>query len=58
MAEKDRDLVKALVVGGLIGAGIGILFAPKSGRETRDDIARKADELLAKVGEEFEKEDG
>ena len=58
MAEKDWDLVKALVVGGLIGAGLGILFAPKSGRETRDDIARKADELLAKVGEEFEKEDG
>jgi gas vesicle protein len=58
MAEKDWDLVKALVIGGLIGAGLGILFAPKSGRETREDLARKTDELLARVGEEFEKEDG
>ncbi len=58
MAEKDWDLVKALVIGGLIGAGLGILFAPKSGKETREDIARKTDELLARVGEEFEKEDG
>lgn len=58
MAEKDWDLVKALVLGGLIGAGLGILFAPKSGRETREDLARKTDELLARVGEEFEKEDG
>ena len=58
MAEKDWDLVKALVIGGRIGAGLGILFAPKSGKETREDIARKTDELLARVGEEFEKEDG
>ena len=48
MAEKDWDLVKGVVVGGLIGAAIGILFAPKSGKETRQDIADKADELLVK----------
>lgn len=55
MAERDWDLVKGLVVGGLIGAAIGILFAPKSGKETRQDIAEKADELLAKAREEYEK---
>ncbi len=55
MAERDWDLVKGLVVGGLIGAAIGILFAPKSGKETRQDIAEKADELLAKAKEEYEK---
>jgi len=55
MAEKDCDLVKGLVVGGLIGAAIGILFAPKSGKETRQDIADKADELLVKAKEEYEK---
>lgn len=55
MAERDWDLVKALVVGGLIGAAIGILFAPKSGKETRQDISLKADELLGKAKEEYEK---
>lgn len=55
MAERDWDLVKGLVIGGLIGAAIGILFAPKSGKETRQDIAQKADELLIKAREEYEK---
>jgi gas vesicle protein len=55
MAERDWDLVKGVVIGGLIGAAIGILFAPKSGKETRQDIANKADELLAKAKEEYEK---
>lgn len=55
MAERDWDLVKGLVIGGLIGAAIGILFAPKSGKETRQDIANKADELLIKAREEYEK---
>ncbi|HOG13098.1 MAG: YtxH domain-containing protein [Smithellaceae bacterium] len=55
MAERDWNLVKAFVVGGLIGAAIGILFAPKSGKETRQDISLKADELLSKAREEYEK---
>lgn len=55
MADRDWDLVKGLVVGGLIGAVIGILFAPKSGKETRQDIANKTEELLAKAKEEYEK---
>jgi gas vesicle protein len=55
MAERDWDLVKGLVIGGLIGAAIGLLFAPKSGKETRQDIADKADELIAKAKEEYEK---
>lgn len=55
MADRDWDLVKGVVIGGLIGAAIGILFAPKSGKETRQDIADKADELLAKAREEYEK---
>jgi gas vesicle protein len=27
-----------------IGALVGVLYAPKSGRETRDDLMRRADE--------------
>ena len=54
MTEKNGDLLKGLFIGGLIGIALGILFAPKSGKETRDDVTRKANELLAKAKEEYE----
>lgn len=45
MAEENRGLGLAYLVAGLgIGALVAILFAPKSGRETREDIARGARE--------------
>ncbi len=52
--NKSGDFMAGLVVGGLIGSVIGILYAPKSGRETREEIGQKADELLAKVKEDYE----
>ena len=52
---KDMDFVKGLLIGGLIGAAIGILYAPKSGKETRDQISKKSDEWLVKAKEEYEK---
>ena len=30
------------LVGGIIGAGVALLYAPKAGRETREDIKRLA----------------
>ena len=51
--SKSGDFIGGLIVGGLVGAVIGILYAPKSGKETREDIARKADEVLAKAKEEY-----
>jgi len=45
MAEDSRGQGLAWLVAGLgIGALVGIFFAPKSGRETREDIARGARE--------------
>jgi len=35
MSEKNGDLLRGLFIGGLIGMALGILFAPKSGKETR-----------------------
>lgn len=40
-----------IVVGSLVGAAAGVLFAPKSGEETRADIADKSREL-AEVAKE------
>jgi len=55
MNDRNGDLLKGLFVGGLIGIVLGILFAPKSGKETREELARKADDLLMKTKEEYEK---
>ena len=55
MSERSGELLKGLVIGGLIGVGLGILYAPKSGKETREDIARKTEDLLGKAKEEYEK---
>lgn len=55
MSERNGDLLKGLIIGGLIGAALGILYAPKSGKETREDIARKTEDLLDKAKEEYER---
>jgi gas vesicle protein len=54
MSENSSDLLVGLLFGGLIGAALGILYAPKSGRETRDEIVGKTKELLGKAKEEYE----
>lgn len=46
--EKKGGLGKFLVGAG-IGACLGILFAPKSGKETRADLKEKMNELLEKT---------
>ncbi len=38
-------------LGAIIGAAAGLLFAPKAGSETREDIANKFKELKGKTEE-------
>ncbi len=52
--SRDLDFLKGLLIGGLIGAAAGILFAPKSGKETREDISRKSQELYSRAKEEYD----
>jgi gas vesicle protein len=40
--EKHNGGVGDFLLGALIGAGVALLFAPRSGRETRADISRRA----------------
>ena len=35
--------------GAAVGAGLGLLFAPKTGKETRADLKKKFDEVLEQV---------
>lgn len=44
--NSGKGLLIGLLFGGAIGAAIGLLFAPKSGRELRNDIKVKTDEYL------------
>jgi gas vesicle protein len=42
---------RGLLIGGFLGAVAGILFAPKSGKELRSDIRKKAGEALDEAKE-------
>jgi gas vesicle protein len=44
--NQGKGLLIGLLIGGAIGALAGLLFAPKSGRELRQDIKSKSDEYL------------
>jgi len=45
MNKKGSGFGKFLLGAG-IGVSLGLLFAPKSGKETREDLKKKMDELL------------
>lgn len=45
------------VIGGAIGAGVALLFAPRTGEETRKMLKDKADDLGNEFGE-FKKDIG
>ncbi|MCX5720601.1 MAG: YtxH domain-containing protein [Nitrospirae bacterium] len=52
MSDQGRQVAKvaALVAGGaVIGAGIGLLFAPQTGAETRRDVGRYAKKVQLKA---------
>ena len=46
-----KKTAAALLGGAAIGAGLGILFAPKSGKETRAELKEKIDELIKRAKE-------
>ena len=49
--SRRRSGVGKFVAGALVGVGLGVLFAPKSGEETRKELKAKWDELVAKIKE-------
>ncbi|MGZ3514374.1 MAG: YtxH domain-containing protein [Thermodesulfobacteriota bacterium] len=51
--EEDRcsasSLILGFFIGGLVGAGVALLLAPQSGRETRQKVKELADEAKEKA---------
>ncbi len=47
--KKNKKGFGALLAGLAVGAGLGVLFAPKKGSETRKELKEKMDELIAKA---------
>jgi len=52
MSKNKGKFALGALLGALAGAAAGILLAPKSGKETRKDLAKKAKEL-SKKGKDF-----
>ena len=48
---KGNKLVAGLVTGAIVGSVIGLLFAPKSGKENRRIVAAGAGEIRQKAGD-------
>ena len=46
MADNVGSKVSFFLVGLGVGALLGVLFAPKSGEETREYLGKRADELI------------
>jgi gas vesicle protein len=54
MEDREKKVAAAallIVAGGIIGAGLALLFAPQSGQRTRKDISRYAKKTKNKAGE-------
>lgn len=51
MAKENKGGLGKFIAGAAIGVGLGVLFAPKSGAETRKELKQKLDEMVKKVKE-------
>ncbi len=48
--KKESSILLPFLVGGLVGAGVALLLAPKAGKELRKDIRDLASDTRDKVG--------
>ncbi len=48
------EFLKGIIVGGAIGAVMALLYAPKSGKETREELGGKVDDLYSRARVEYE----
>lgn len=51
MSKEKKNGLGKFIAGAAIGAGLGLLFAPKKGSELRKDLKNKLDEIVGKAKE-------
>ena len=53
MSDEGRgaEFLAGVIIGGLIGAAVGLLLAPQPGEETREQLVEKGIELKERVAE-------
>src|SRR5690554_7672823 len=54
MGSNTGQTILALLTGAIIGAGVGILFAPDKGSKTREKIGKEASKAQKNVKEKFQ----
>ncbi|MCB9790551.1 YtxH domain-containing protein [Candidatus Nomurabacteria bacterium] len=53
--SRTESFMKGIILGTIVGAAAGVLFAPKSGEETRKELKKKAEELKSQAEVEYKK---
>ena len=53
--EKGPVTLSGFLVGAAVGAGVALLFAPKSGKETRAWLGDKTREVKGKLGDAYDR---
>lgn len=54
MSNNTGNTLVALLTGAALGAGFGLLYAPQSGKETREQLKEEAGKAKDKLGKEYE----
>ncbi|MCG2417498.1 YtxH domain-containing protein [Aequorivita sp. F47161] len=54
MASNTGQTLLALITGAVIGAGIGILYAPDKGSKTRDKLSKEAKKAQKQLNKQYQ----
>jgi len=49
--SKVKGIVAGVLVGAAVGAGVALFLTPQSGRKTRKEIMKRADEIKSRAGD-------
>ena len=53
-SSNSGELILALLLGGIVGGALGVLFAPESGKKTRRELAKLMRRGLEEGGDLFD----
>jgi gas vesicle protein len=54
MANNGDNFFKGFIIGGIVGAFVGLMLAPKSGKELRSELSEESEKFLGKAREDLE----